>query len=225
MNIVARQRSPSGRAKSRGTPTERPVRPTLTPPRRRARPPTASRRRRRRDDFQATATAIGARRSPPRPTARCSLRDDHSRCACQMSRAIADAKRRLVASLPAMAIRIRPAVPAEVALDDMRVSASPRRPLCRLSPTRAPFRTVAARNCPEALTRDWTNASTARWSTSPGRPLQRARARARRDRRHDRLQSLRLSQYASLEAQAAAIADDIAYDAHDIDDGLRAELF
>jgi dGTPase len=29
----------------------------------------------------------------------------------------------------------------------------------------------------------------------------------------------------SAEAQAAAIADDIAYDAHDIDDGLRAELF
>ncbi len=31
--------------------------------------------------------------------------------------------------------------------------------------------------------------------------------------------------HASAEAQAAAIADDIAYDAHDIDDGLRAELF
>ena len=31
--------------------------------------------------------------------------------------------------------------------------------------------------------------------------------------------------YASAEAQAAAIADDIAYDAHDLDDGLRAELF
>src|SRR5271154_371942 len=29
----------------------------------------------------------------------------------------------------------------------------------------------------------------------------------------------------SLEAQIAAIADDIAYDAHDIDDGLRAGLF
>jgi dGTPase len=28
--------------------------------------------------------------------------------------------------------------------------------------------------------------------------------------------------YASLEAQAAAIADDIAYNAHDIDDALRA---
>jgi dGTPase len=33
-----------------------------------------------------------------------------------------------------------------------------------------------------------------------------------------------LSTYASLEAQAAAIADDIAYNAHDIDDGLRSGL-
>jgi dGTPase len=41
----------------------------------------------------------------------------------------------------------------------------------------------------------------------------------------DRLQPLGLSSQASLEAQAAALADDIAYDAHDIDDGLRAELF
>ena len=39
--------------------------------------------------------------------------------------------------------------------------------------------------------------------------------------RHD----LELSSFASGEAQAAAIADDIAYDAHDIDDGLRAGLF
>ena len=29
----------------------------------------------------------------------------------------------------------------------------------------------------------------------------------------------------SAEAQVAALADDIAYDAHDIDDGLRADLF
>ena len=36
---------------------------------------------------------------------------------------------------------------------------------------------------------------------------------------------LELSSFASAEAQVAAIADDIAYDAHDIDDGLRAELF
>lgn len=35
---------------------------------------------------------------------------------------------------------------------------------------------------------------------------------------------LRLDTYASLEAQAAAIADDIAYNAHDIDDALRAEV-
>jgi dGTPase len=38
-------------------------------------------------------------------------------------------------------------------------------------------------------------------------------------------QDLELWNYAGAEAQAAAIADDIAYDAHDIDDGLRADLF
>ena len=42
---------------------------------------------------------------------------------------------------------------------------------------------------------------------------------------YDRRRPLGLSLYASLEAQAAALADDIAYDAHDIDDGLRAGLF
>jgi len=36
---------------------------------------------------------------------------------------------------------------------------------------------------------------------------------------------LELWSHASLEAQVAGIADDIAYDAHDIDDGLRAGLF
>ncbi len=36
---------------------------------------------------------------------------------------------------------------------------------------------------------------------------------------------LGLSQHASAEAQVAAISDDIAYNAHDIDDGLRAGLF
>jgi dGTPase len=40
-----------------------------------------------------------------------------------------------------------------------------------------------------------------------------------------KIQDLELSLYAGAEAQAAAIADDIAYNAHDIDDGLRAGLF
>jgi len=39
------------------------------------------------------------------------------------------------------------------------------------------------------------------------------------------LQDLELALYPSAEAQAGAIADDIAYDAHDIDDGLRARMF
>ena len=42
---------------------------------------------------------------------------------------------------------------------------------------------------------------------------------------YDRAYDLELWSFASLEAQIAAIADDIAYDAHDIDDGLRAGLF
>jgi dGTPase len=42
---------------------------------------------------------------------------------------------------------------------------------------------------------------------------------------YSRIQDLELWSFASAEAQAAALADDIAYDAHDIDDGLRADLF
>lgn len=42
---------------------------------------------------------------------------------------------------------------------------------------------------------------------------------------YSRAHDLELWSHASAEAQVAAIADDIAYDAHDIDDGLRADLF
>jgi dGTPase len=42
---------------------------------------------------------------------------------------------------------------------------------------------------------------------------------------YTQIQDLELWSFASAEAQVAAISDDIAYDAHDIDDGLRAELF
>ena len=42
---------------------------------------------------------------------------------------------------------------------------------------------------------------------------------------YSRLYDLQLWSFASAEAQVAAVADDIAYDAHDIDDGLRAKLF
>ena len=41
----------------------------------------------------------------------------------------------------------------------------------------------------------------------------------------DKGRSLGLDRYAAAEAQGAALADDIAYNAHDLDDGLRAGLF
>jgi dGTPase len=60
-----------------------------------------------------------------------------------------------------------------------------------------------------------------------GAPTERYRARGvpAAILRYDETQRLDLRLHASLEAQAAAIADDIAYDAHDLDDGLRAGLF
>jgi dGTPase len=42
---------------------------------------------------------------------------------------------------------------------------------------------------------------------------------------YDRAFALDLTRYPSAEAQVAAFADDIAYNAHDLDDGLRAKLF
>ena len=42
---------------------------------------------------------------------------------------------------------------------------------------------------------------------------------------YNALNDLELTRFAGPEAQAAALADDIAYDSHDLDDGLRAGLF
>ena len=60
-----------------------------------------------------------------------------------------------------------------------------------------------------------------------GKPLGRYRAHGVPEtiQQYVRLQDLQLWSFPSVEAQVAAVADDIAYDAHDIDDGLRAELF
>ena len=60
-----------------------------------------------------------------------------------------------------------------------------------------------------------------------GKPLGRYRAHGIPEtiQQYVRLQDLQLWSFPSVEAQVAAVADDIAYDAHDIDDGLRAELF
>jgi dGTPase len=60
-----------------------------------------------------------------------------------------------------------------------------------------------------------------------GTPMQRYRERGipLAIERYDKRSNLELWSFPSLEAQVAAIADDIAYDAHDIDDGLRAEFF
>ena len=60
-----------------------------------------------------------------------------------------------------------------------------------------------------------------------GKPLGRYRERGVPETILDysQQQDLDLWSFPSAEAQAAAVADDIAYDAHDIDDGIRAALF
>jgi dGTPase len=60
-----------------------------------------------------------------------------------------------------------------------------------------------------------------------GHPVERYRERGlpRVIADYSHVHDLELWSYPSAEAQCGAIADDIAYDAHDIDDGLRAEMF
>ena len=64
-------------------------------------------------------------------------------------------------------------------------------------------------------------------TTTSGDPVGRYRVQGLPEaiRRYNAAQDLELWSHAGAEAQAAAIADDIAYDAHDLDDGLRAGLF
>jgi dGTPase len=64
---------------------------------------------------------------------------------------------------------------------------------------------------------------TARDGSPTGRYAERGVPQAIHD--YSRIQDLELWSQPSAEAQVAALADDIAYDAHDIDDGLRADLF
>ena len=60
-----------------------------------------------------------------------------------------------------------------------------------------------------------------------GMPVERYREKGlpRTIAEYPRAHNLELWSYPSAEGQVGAIADDIAYDAHDIDDGLRAEMF
>lgn len=44
-------------------------------------------------------------------------------------------------------------------------------------------------------------------------------------RQYDKIHDLDITKYSSIEAQISAISDDIAYNNHDIEDGLRADLF
>ncbi|HEX8415979.1 MAG TPA: deoxyguanosinetriphosphate triphosphohydrolase [Methylobacterium sp.] len=63
--------------------------------------------------------------------------------------------------------------------------------------------------------------------TLDGRPTPRHAARGIPEAilEYDAVNDLQLACFAGPEAQAAALADDIAYDSHDLDDGLRAGLF
>ena len=60
-----------------------------------------------------------------------------------------------------------------------------------------------------------------------GKPLARYREHGVPEtiREYAQVHDLQLWSFPGVEAQIAAVADDIAYDAHDIDDGLRADLF
>ena len=129
----------------------------------------------------------------------------------------------------------------------------PRPHLLRAYRARTPWmpawRTMAASTTtprPCASSPGWSGATPASTgSTSPGRPWRAsssttARCWSRTGARpgagpargipaaileYDALNDLELARFAGPEAQAAALADDIAYDSHDLDDGLRAGLF
>ena len=114
----------------------------------------------------------------------------------------------------------------DACLEGSAASTTTRRPCASSRRSSAATRNSTASISPGRRWRAWSS-TTARSLTRDGKPTARYAARGvpAPILAYSRLQDLELWSYASAEAQAAALADDIAYDAHDIDDGLRADLF